>query len=110
MSRATRTNNDYSDLERKVEQLRLRRLNNLTGREPSSIPYKAKVKRAASAHPFARKDNQELARHPGGRGLAGVIKMISATETGCRLATAPEELRILNSTTNANTTTFESGR
>ena len=101
--------NNYSDLERKVEMLRQRRLHNLTGREPSMVPSKAQVKRMGKGA-FARKDLQELSRHPGGKGGMGLIKMISAEETGCRLATAQEELRIKNTALNCNTTTWRAGR
>jgi hypothetical protein len=48
---------------------------------------------------------QTLRTCPGGqRGLAGIIRMIEATETGCRLATKSELQRLQASGRNANTT------
>jgi len=49
---------------------------------------------------------------PGGNGKTAIsrAKMIWAPYTGCRVASAPVEVRLTRSAQNSNTTTFRSGR
>lgn len=84
--------------------LELKQLANQMKRD--DVPYKAKVKRAASQNPFVRKDNEELSRHAGSSRsvVLDAIKAIAHKETGCRLATDAELVRIRQSARNANTT------
>jgi hypothetical protein len=99
-------NNSYSELQKRIQELKGKYPPIARERElkTSSIPSKARAKRAASQNPFLRKDKQLLSKLPGSSRSVTVdaIKAIAHTKTGCIVTS--KKISAEESRRNANTT------
>jgi hypothetical protein len=97
------------DLQKKIQELQLRRLRStdaLLRKGNAEVPNKKKSKPVG--YKMQNTFEKNLRSVPGGRGLAGVIKMIAAPGTGTQVR--KESIGMLRSARNCNTTQGGYGR
>ena len=114
MGQFRKANTKASKIEREVERIQLalksRKIRVASEMKSHDAPCKKYTKHASKAAPNSF--NTNLKGVPGGdrRGGFNIVAAIAAEHTGTRVATAPEEKRLVNSARNCDTTTFRSGR